>query len=621
MHSDTRGSERTVHFTMKAVRSTPPIAHSSPHAHPYHSRAARSPMMVVHSVGQPYPPKLSPHSASRPPSVSTVQDGSGTCYFGLVVEQATDPRDSAVAPRDNWSPPSSSVKSFGAAIQNPFMPLDANPAYDAFRQQAEANHMGRMFALSGSQPGKSVAGTAQTGTDAARTPPIMRAKPLRSPGHKLTPSWEANIPGSKLARLSVAPSAPSAPSSPMQIDTETRAESVVFPNLPRHESPAQLESATTTRTTLSPVEDRHPRLSLTMGRPSLTSMRGGAVARADSTPVKLVEGPGMMDVSQLKAIMESHDSAEPTSLLLLDVRVSTYYAATRIRGALNLCIPTTLLKRATYNLKKLQLTFAQGEDQAKFATWPEAQYLVVYDSSSVEKRDATSATNMLRKFTAEGYKGHACVLRGGFAAFEAACPQLVDRQQATNASSGCSTLSLGAAGKKGLSIAPIIGGVMLPSASISPVPFFQNIRQNMDLADGVGRLRIAVPAGLDTTVLPLWLREAAEPTDQGNRVSNRFLRIELAEQSRMKNAYSAFNTSVDVPGCTGKVQLSGIEKGIKNRYKDILPFEHARVRLHGRPEGACDYVNASHIRAGRSLKRYIASQGPLPATFEVGCLT
>ncbi|EFX06625.1 protein tyrosine phosphatase [Grosmannia clavigera kw1407] len=621
MHSDPRGSERTVHFTMTAVRSAPPIAHSSPHANPYHGRGSisgapmSSPMMVVHNVGQPYPPKQSPCSSSLPPSVSTVQEGSSPCYFGLVVEQASDPRDSAVAPRDNWSPPTSSVKSFGAAMQNPFMSLDANPAYDAFRVQVEANQMGRMFAFGG-------VGTPQTSTD-VRTPPIMRSKPLRSPNHKMTPSWETNVHGAKMARSAASP----VPSSPMHVDAETRTigtpsrnlepplDSSVFPNLPRYESPAQVESATETRSTLSPVEDRHPRLSLTLGRSSLCTMRGGAVARADSAPIQVEEGPEMMDAAQLKSILETHEVEKSLPLLLLDVRVSTYYAASRIRGALNLCIPTTLLKRATFNLQKLQQTFAQSEDQAKFAAWREARYLVVYDSSSVEKRDATSATNMLRKFTVEGYTGKAYVLRGGFAAFEAAFPQFIDRQL-SSMSSGCSTLSLGAAGKKGMSIAPIIGGVMLPSSSISPAPFFSNIRQNMDLADGVGRLRVSLPAGLDPTTLPLWLREATEVTDQGNRVSERFLRIELAEQSRMKNAYSVFNTSVGVPGGSGKVQLSGIEKGIKNRYKDILPFEHARVRLHGRSEGTCDYINASHIRAGRSLKRYIASQGPLPATFE-----
>ena len=45
--------------------------------------------------------------------------------------------------------------------------------------------------------------------------------------------------------------------------------------------------------------------------------------------------------------------------------------------------------------------------------------------------------------------------------------------------------------------------------------------------------------------------------------------------------------------------------------------EHARVHLADRAEGACDYINASHVQASRSYKRYIASQGPLPATFDV----
>jgi len=128
---------------------------------------------------------------------------------------------------------------------------------------------------------------------------------------------------------------------------------------------------------------------------------------------------------------------------------------------------------------------------------------------------------------------------------------------------------------------------------------------------------ISVPQGLDRSRLPRWLKEASDANDHGKKVSDMFLRIELTEQSRMRDAYSMSHPDKSEPQADGKVQLSGIEQGGKNRYKDILPFEHARVRLLGRPDGACDYVNASHLHANRSHKRYIASQGPLPATFEV----
>ncbi|GJE96824.1 tyrosine protein phosphatase domain-containing protein [Phanerochaete sordida] len=60
---------------------------------------------------------------------------------------------------------------------------------------------------------------------------------------------------------------------------------------------------------------------------------------------------------------------------------------------------------------------------------------------------------------------------------------------------------------------------------------------------------------------------------------------------------------------------AGVEKGDKNRYRNIWPFEHARVRLHkSRPEDD-DYMNASYVRPLGTKKRYIATQGPLPSTF------
>lgn len=60
---------------------------------------------------------------------------------------------------------------------------------------------------------------------------------------------------------------------------------------------------------------------------------------------------------------------------------------------------------------------------------------------------------------------------------------------------------------------------------------------------------------------------------------------------------------------------AGLEKGNKNRYRNIWPFEHARVRLcKSRPDDD-DYMNASYVQPLGTTKRYIATQGPLPATF------
>ena len=63
------------------------------------------------------------------------------------------------------------------------------------------------------------------------------------------------------------------------------------------------------------------------------------------------------------------------------------------------------------------------------------------------------------------------------------------------------------------------------------------------------------------------------------------------------------------------VQIAGLEKGNKNRYNNIWPFEHSRVKLQGVPSHGCDYVNASHIKAAWSNKHYISTQAPIPGTF------
>ncbi|XP_026092578.1 tyrosine-protein phosphatase non-receptor type 22-like isoform X1 [Carassius auratus] len=53
----------------------------------------------------------------------------------------------------------------------------------------------------------------------------------------------------------------------------------------------------------------------------------------------------------------------------------------------------------------------------------------------------------------------------------------------------------------------------------------------------------------------------------------------------------------------------------KNRYKDIVPFDHSRVKLSlVTSKHDTDYINASFIKGVLGSRAYIATQGPLPNT-------
>uniref|UniRef100_A0A8D0B9M7 protein-tyrosine-phosphatase n=1 Tax=Salvator merianae TaxID=96440 RepID=A0A8D0B9M7_SALMN len=57
------------------------------------------------------------------------------------------------------------------------------------------------------------------------------------------------------------------------------------------------------------------------------------------------------------------------------------------------------------------------------------------------------------------------------------------------------------------------------------------------------------------------------------------------------------------------------ENQAKNRYRNVLPYDHARVQLTFRPtDPSSDYINASYMPGYEKEKEFIAAQGPLPGT-------
>ncbi|KLU88204.1 tyrosine-protein phosphatase 1 [Magnaporthiopsis poae ATCC 64411] len=666
------GDCTTTHYAMMKTSSrqpsTPsqgsvPFTHSASQpffAHKSTTPTASSPHFSC-SVGQPCPPKLPLSAAGTGQRLGTSQQlmaditnrSPSPNYFGLVVEPTHDPHESGRLPRENWSPVTSSVRSFAAAIPKQ-LPLDANPEFEAFKRQADANRGKSGFTLSSSH----------FNVGGASSPAPIRPRPPRWHTHESDMSLDtpaAQRPAGAAAAPPFTTSAQQVPASVppggavagsrqpsmgrMDVDADAASlhdsayvsgdskrnseASLNLPsllNMPRYESPGQFESPPVDkRTSLSTIEDRHPRLSVTQGRPDPpTPATGNRLGRADTLPGTSSDpssdsAPSIISSQELKDLLQG---PRADRILLVDIRSQQKYAASRIQGAVNLCIPTTLLKRISFNLQKLQDTLRTDAEQNKFAHWRETSHLVVYHDT--EKKDDAACLNMLRKFTSQNYRGKACILRRGFEGFSQAYPQLIDQcaRIERSRSSADQSAGGGGGGSEDGAVARVIGGFTLPSGDdAGPSAFFSNIRQNTELVNGVGQMDIAVPFGLDLSALPSWLNKAAEEKNHGKAVSDMFLSIEKREQTRMRRAYTSAaaqqQLSVKSTGPSPPpVQLSGIEKGAKNRYSNILPFEHTRVRLNDKHSDGCDYINASHITSSRSHKRYISTQGPLPATFE-----
>ncbi|KAF8060941.1 hypothetical protein FPV67DRAFT_1631903 [Lyophyllum atratum] len=226
----------------------------------------------------------------------------------------------------------------------------------------------------------------------------------------------------------------------------------------------------------------------------------------------------------------------------------------------------------------------------------------------------------------------------------------------------------------------------LPMPTSQPIarpainPFFDTIRQNFELSHGITeRIPLRLPARVRRRIADLpfpWLREIALRADKKPHIlrphhrpsalsishphsdavptpafieegtealAMQFYRIELAEQRRLMGVmehHSKESGRFVIDGVYEETHASlvfpfsitaGVEKGAKNRYRNIWPFEHARVRLDiKRPKDGTDkskiknrgmnddddYVNASYVQPLGTNRRYIATQGPLDATFD-----
>lgn len=390
--------------------------------------------------------------------------------------------------------------------------------------------------------------------------------------------------------------------------------SLILPEEARRASPASFAKSEPEMKTKDSTSDGQPRFALPLE--SAHGPMSSSKPRPETDPGKNEgESAWMVTPQHVVNLMESRVE----SVLLLDLRVSTQYARSHISGSLNLCIPTTLLKRPSFNVHKLAETFKDEEQRQKFEMWRNSTYIIVYDASSAVLKDAQICVNTIKKFRSEGYQGTLYIIKGGLEAFARRFPNHIeDGVDAAKTDDA----SISGVESDGPEVAPVVGGCPMPSTDQPANPFFGNIRQNMDLIGGVGQIPVKHPPKATKSTekeFPEWLRQVSDDRDQGKRASSKFEQIERREKKRMEDALSGQvsygSPKNQTPGRSARI--AGIEKGTKNRYNNIWPFEHSRVKLQGVPSTSCDYFNGSHIKASLSNKRYITTQAPMPATFNV----
>lgn len=375
------------------------------------------------------------------------------------------------------------------------------------------------------------------------------------------------------------------------------------------------------------------------------------------------------------------------STLVIDVRPFSKYNEARLFNAINICIPTTLLKRPAYGVERFSECMIQGQRHA-IENLHSYKHIILYDQDTLYIGPETPANSLsftLVKFgRSSSFTGTLSYLKGGLTAWVEKYPELVDTSGiamdtqgescGTTNSTGGHQLGHGHSNSQPLTTmslstkpiftsfpAPLLAGFSLPdSATIEgPMkPFASNLQNSLEAIDTEKPASpLNLPSDLRTpeveSYFPVWLQDIIKKESGPRNVRRRFKDIEEAENVRIKRV---FNGAIESSGGSGNAMKSAmklnetvlspitpdgsgvrysfsaaVEKGTKNRYNNIWPYDHTRVKLpgtvdtpvqvapettHKKPHNSdCDYINASYITARGTPIRYIATQGPLPDTF------
>ncbi|CAB5190073.1 unnamed protein product [Rhizophagus irregularis] len=334
--------------------------------------------------------------------------------------------------------------------------------------------------------------------------------------------------------------------------------------------------------------------------------------------------PGLSPLTPVTTSFEEYSSDSLASLiknpsknlvLLLDLRSFSMFTTNHIKSSLNICVPSTLLKRGSFSADKITDTLVGEADKDIFKEWPKYENIILYDNETSSLSENCPLFHLCKKFKSPNCKAKIGYLKGGFTAFFNQYADLCEKSVVNGTGTVPSTFPRR---RSLMSRKPGPFTCPTPIIELSGVnPFFSNIRQNIELSSGITEtIPIRLPEGItfDKSQIPAFMRELIKDDGGKMKLAEAFQEIERTEQRRLQSLMLQ-NSNQVTADCPFSIS-AGMEKGTKNRYNNIWPYDHTRVKINDCKEGDCDYVNASFVQAEGCDKRYIATQGPLPATYE-----
>ncbi|KAH3683484.1 hypothetical protein WICPIJ_005545 [Wickerhamomyces pijperi] len=370
---------------------------------------------------------------------------------------------------------------------------------------------------------------------------------------------------------------------------------------------------------------------------------------------QIPKGVATVSDSQLKDLIHGG-----TNLLVVDVRSYLEFNKSHIQNAINFNLPTTLLKRPNYNLKRClnNITAQEKTTLADFLLGSQHSRSValIYDDYKVTNEEVTLGLyGICNKFLeCEEFQGEVVLLKEGFQSFKEEFSGLTTISDLNHHDAYEHKQRLGGSPTKNVKPPRMnsrsLSLANLPSAATTNCEFLS------PPACGLSKFKLPTPTKVTEFSLPisttfkirhneeshsntdidkdLFMKEFGRLRDQLQRKSDNMCDSKVPDwlNSSMKTQselFADFKTleiqeKDHINSLIRDNSLSfGIELGYKNRYKDIFPYETTRVKLGstGGGEDSQFYINGNLVDS-TSLgitspeSQYIVTQAPLTSTMD-----